>query len=85
MSTAQLLDKIFDPMQDFFDASAAARVVAWQADQETQSRLDSLAEKSSEGTLSSEEREEYDTYIRAIDFIGILQAKARAVLRSAKS
>ena len=47
----------------------------------TQRRLDELGDKSNEGTLTAAEREEYETYVRAIDFIGILQAKARAVLQ----
>jgi hypothetical protein len=56
-------------------------VADWRADDETQQRLDELGQKANEGALSAAERQEYDTYIRVIDFIGILQAKARAVLQ----
>ena len=51
------------------------------ADEKTQLRLDELSDKCNEGLLSSEEREEYNIYIQAIDFIGILQSKARKILR----
>jgi hypothetical protein len=47
----------------------------------TQRRIDELGEKCNEGQLTDTEREEYDSYVRAIDFISILQAKARAVLQ----
>ena len=42
--------------------------------------MDELAEKSTEGKLSPEERAEYEAYIDAIDVISLLQAKARDVL-----
>jgi hypothetical protein len=43
--------------------------------------LDVLAEKNQEGELSEAEREEYDTYIFAIDFLTVLQTKARSILK----
>lgn len=49
---------------------------------EVQSRLDELAGKSCDGTLSSDERTEYETWVRAIYFIGVLQAKARKIVVS---
>jgi hypothetical protein len=81
MSTAPYLDRIFEPLGDVLNVDAAQRIVDWRADEATQARLDELADKCTEGSLTSAEREEYDAYIRAIDFIGILQAKARSVLR----
>ena len=47
---------------------------------EEQARIDELADKASEGSLTAEERAEYEAYMHAIDVISILQAKARAVL-----
>jgi hypothetical protein len=81
MSTATVLDRIFDPLSDVFTPETARRLAAWRADDETQRRLDELGDKSNEGDLNATEREEYETYVRAIDFIGILQAKARSVLQ----
>ena len=48
-----------------------------RADPEFQDRIDLLADRCTEGLLTADEREEYDTYIRAIHIIGILQAGAR--------
>jgi transcriptional regulator with XRE-family HTH domain len=46
-------------------------------------RVDELAEKCNEGQLTSEERNEYEAYVQASTLIGILQAKARRILRQA--
>jgi hypothetical protein len=81
MATATVLDRIFDPLADVLTPESAKRLIAWRADEVTQRRLDELGDKSNEGTLTAAEREEYETYVRAIDFIGIMQAKARTVLQ----
>jgi hypothetical protein len=51
-----------------------------RADEEMQARLEDLADKSTAGALTPEEREEYQTYVSALDFVAVLQAKARAML-----
>jgi hypothetical protein len=43
-----------------------------------QARIDNLAERCNEGSLTPAERDEYETYVRFGNFIAILQAKARA-------
>ena len=83
MATATILDRIFDPFSDVLTPEAARRIADWRADEEVQRRLDELGSKCNEGTLSPAEREDYETFVRAIDFIGLLQAKARAVLKRA--
>jgi hypothetical protein len=80
MGNTTVLDRIFDPITDVLTPESAQRLVAWRADEPTQRRLDELGDKCNEGELTAAERDEYETYVRAIDFIGILQAKARAVL-----
>jgi hypothetical protein len=80
MATATVLDRIFEPLGDVLTPESARRLVAWRADEATQRRLDELGDKCNEGELTPAEREEYEAYVRAIDFIAILQAKARAVL-----
>jgi hypothetical protein len=42
--------------------------------------LEDLADKCTEGQFSGEEPAEYETYVRAIEFIAVLQARARRVL-----
>ena len=58
----------------------AQRIIAMRADAQLQQRLEELAEKSTEGALTESERTEYEQYVEAIDFISILQSKARRFL-----
>jgi hypothetical protein len=58
----------------------ARRISSLRAPDCVQERIDELAEKSSEGTLSADERAEYEAWVRAINWLGILQAKARKVM-----
>lgn len=46
----------------------------------TQARIDKLAELAGEGELSEDERAEYAAYVDAMNFIGVLQARARRIL-----
>lgn len=58
----------------------AEKIVAWRADDQTQARIDELADKSTEGLLTPDERAEYEAYVSEINFISLLQAKARRLL-----
>lgn len=80
MTGANVLDRFLDPFGAFLTPEVARRLVNFRVDEQTQARIDELADKCNEGQLTSAEREEYDTYISVIDFITVLQAKARTVL-----
>jgi hypothetical protein len=87
MSTAQeatlgVLDRLLDPISRCLTPEVARELVELRADPVVQERLEWLAARNTEGALSSDERAEYETYVRALDFIAILQAKARRVLAS---
>lgn len=75
-----ILDRVLEPVADCLTRDVAAKLVALRADTETQARVDELADKANEGTLSAEERAEYDRYREAFHFVTILQAKARKLL-----
>ena len=75
------LDRILDPVVEYFTPGVAHRLANLRADAETQSRLDTLAEKANEGRLTPDEDAEYKQAIDAIDLLAILQAKARDFLR----
>jgi hypothetical protein len=83
MSTAAetiVLDKILAPLTDALTPEVAERLVGLRADAETQELINSLGDKSNEGTLTDAERRQYETYVRAGTLISILQAKARKLL-----
>jgi hypothetical protein len=74
------LDRLLEPFGRSLTPAVAQELAELRATPEVQARIDELAEKCNEGTLTKEERGEYESYVQAIHLIGILQAKARAVL-----
>lgn len=78
---ALVLDRLLDPLGRILTPEVARKLVKLRLDSIAQARIDKLARKCNEGALTDPERREYETYVYAIDFIAILQAKARALLR----
>lgn len=82
MSTVGIhLDRLLEPLADCLTTDVAAKVADLRADTAMQARIDYLADRANEGLLNDQEREEYDGYLRAIDVIAVLQAKARSLLQ----
>lgn len=75
------LDRLVEPIVRTLTPEVAKAIVALRADPELQARMEELAEKRNEGKLTPEERDEYETNIRFGNFIAIIQAKARRMLR----
>lgn len=75
-----ILDRLLEPVSRCLTPEAARQLVALRADPQVQERIDLLADRCTEGLLTADEREEYETYVRAIHIISILQAKARKLL-----
>lgn len=74
------LEAVLDPVSRLLTLDVAAKLAVLKASPTVQSRIDELADKSTDGQLTDSEAREYDAYIRAIDFIGVLQAQARKLL-----
>jgi hypothetical protein len=75
-----VLDAFLEPVRECLTPEQARRLADFHIDEATQHRIDELASKANEGSLSEEERAEYEGLIEAGDLISILQAKARAIL-----
>jgi hypothetical protein len=75
-----ILDKMLEPVARCFTPAVAKQIAELRADQATQARIDELAAKCNEGELTEAEEREYRAYVEAIELIGLLQAKARAIL-----
>ena len=80
MSTTEIFEQALDPFVDCLTPEAARRIVALRADPADQARLDELAEKANEGSLSTEERAEYEKFRAVFHMITLLQSKARRFL-----
>ena len=74
------LAKILDPVAQCFTLEVAQRVAELRADPVVQTRIDALAEKCNEGTITPEEMAEHDAYIQAMDVVAVLQKKARTLI-----
>jgi hypothetical protein len=76
-----ILNRLLDPLGRILTPEVAHRLVRLRFDQKTRARIDKLARKCNQGKLTEAERREYEGYVYAIDFIAILQAKARVLLK----
>jgi hypothetical protein len=77
MSLPTYIDRMLDPVSDCLTPEVADRLAHLSVDPEVQARIDDLADRNTEGELSSEEKAELESYIRVGNVIAILQAKAR--------
>lgn len=78
----RVLDPLLDPIGRCLSKRATRELASLRADEEVQARVHELAEKCNEGTLSTEERAEYEGYVLAANVVAILQAKARTRLHT---
>jgi len=82
--TTATLDRLVEPVVRIFTPEVARALIKLRADRQLQARMDELADKCTEGKLTSEEREEYETSIRFANYLAILQAKARKLLKAGR-
>jgi hypothetical protein len=75
------LDDLLDQLSESLTPEMAQLLVDFRANTQTIERMDLLAEKSNDGTLTEAEQREYAEAARAGTLIAILQAKAKKVLR----
>lgn len=78
--TLPLLTQLLHPLQDCLTPEVAERISALRADASVQSRLETLAMRNVEGTITPEERSDYESLVSAGNLIAVLQAQARATI-----
>ncbi|NQU21509.1 MAG: hypothetical protein HQ567_09515 [Candidatus Nealsonbacteria bacterium] len=72
ISDPAILDRMLEPVTQCFTPEVAQRLLDLQPDAAVQTRIGELAGKANEGSLSAEEKVEYEDYVEAVDLIGIL-------------
>jgi hypothetical protein len=70
-------DEILDPIAQCLTPEVAREILAVQIDPAVQTRVDELAAKAGEGTLTDEERDQYEDLIERADLLGIVKSLAR--------
>jgi hypothetical protein len=77
--TADTLERFVDHLTRGFTPELAKHFAELPTpDPEFQARLDELAAKANEGSLSPAEAAEYDKYVEYMDFVAYMRLKARA-------
>ena len=76
------LDRLLASFLDSLTTESAEQLLRFQLAPDLRRRIDELASKATEGTLSESERAEYSDFVEGIDLIGILQGKAQQIVRS---
>ena len=74
-------NRLLEPVVDILTPDVARRIGDLRADEDLQVRLNDLAYKATHGQLTEGDRREYEDYVDAIDFLGILQAKSNVVMK----
>jgi len=82
MSTTELFDQVLDPFVDCLTVESARKIASLRAEPAVQSRLDELADRANEGTLSAQDRADYEELLAAFHVISRLQSKARQFLKA---
>ena len=79
MTNSSALHQLFDSVGNCLSLEAASKLLKLRVTDELQSQLDSWATRNSEGVLEAEERQQYEAILRALNFVAVLQAKARHI------
>lgn len=77
-----VLDRMLEAVVRCLNPEAARQLVALRADDAAQIRMDELAAKANQGTLTGDELLEYKDNVAAANVIAIMQAKARRIVTS---
>jgi hypothetical protein len=72
-----LLGRVIAPLGRCLTADAAKEILSLRADEAASRRLEELAAKCDAGTLTPEERAEYELFVEVGDLVALLQAKAQ--------
>jgi hypothetical protein len=75
-----VFERVLGAVGECLDRQSAEALIRLRADQQMQGRIEELADKSTEGIITPEERDEYEALVRVGNFVAILRAKARRLL-----
>jgi len=78
------LDKLFDSVGECLTVDTASKLTNLSLPESLQQQLDDWADRNSLGQLGNDERSQYEAMLRALNFIAVLQAKARRIVASSQ-
>ena len=81
-SESLAFDRGVRPVLEIVLPEKAEAVISFRADPELVARIEELAQKSTEGEITDDERSEYAGYVRANKFVAILKRQAQQLSNS---
>lgn len=81
--TNDIIENVLSAVGGCLDTTSAEALLRLHAPEQLQTRIEELAGHCTEGQLSEEERDEYESLVRLGNFVAILQARARRQLEHA--
>jgi len=75
-----MLDEMLEPLVEALTPESARVLAQIQAKPAVQARVDQLAAKCNEGSLTEAERAEYEEYVRVGTILALIKAKARRIV-----
>jgi hypothetical protein len=79
------MERLLRPLRRTLTADMAGAFLRLKADAKVQARYDMLAGRNTEGTLTSRQRVELESIVRANSLLMVLKAEARAFLKRPKA
>lgn len=76
-SESLAFDRTVTPLLRIVLPDKADAILGFRADPKLKARIEELAQKSSEGDLTEDERAEYSGYVRANKFVAVLRRQAQ--------
>jgi len=80
-SEAAIWARLMEARKNELSPEAAEYLLSITFPETDRKRLEQLAERSAAGTLTDEERAEYDSYLHIGNLLAVMQSKARVALR----
>ena len=77
----QILKRVIRPEKNDLRPEAAEAMLNWKFGSKDIERMNTLAQKARDGTLTKKENELLEGYMRVGNFLSLLQAKARLALK----
>jgi hypothetical protein len=81
ITEADIFSRLIDPSNPTLTPEAAKGLLQLAYSQADHARMAELARKSDDGTLTPEERREFESYVFVGDVLSLLKSKARLSLR----
>lgn len=77
-------ERVIEPSEDDLSPEAARFLLRLDFDEADHTRMAELAEKSNEGALTQDERDELQNYVRIGNVLALMQSKARLSLQHSR-